>query len=245
MAQRRSHSLAPFLLIALAMVAVVSVQSCRKPLKVGDDTDLARADEPEQYSALVVRIVDGGTGREERITRETRSGDKRREEWAELGQNRALIWRPDLGKSFLLDLDRRVYVELDITSSHATGRVTERNNPRNDSGDPEHDGLQAIDRALDDAPSPTRVETRQLPAAIIEGHPCKVYEQRASFPDGHIEITRVFRATDLNGLALRVEAESEPEALKVITERREATVDVATDAFTVPVDFKKVERLPR
>ena len=67
----------------------------------------------------------------------------------------------------------------------------------------------------------------------------------AIFRDGHTETTRRFRARDLSGLALRVESEADQGSARVITERRDVRIEVAPDMFTVPADFKKVEKLPR
>jgi hypothetical protein len=72
-----------------------------------------------------------------------------------------------------------------------------------------------------------------------------VYQERATFPDGHTEITRRFHARDLSGLLLRVEIVAEQGGATVITERRDVRIEVAPDAFIVPDDFRKVEMLPR
>jgi hypothetical protein len=239
---RRMSNLAASLLIALAALAVVSSFSCRNSFQApGDGADPGPAAEPEQYSAVVVRIVDDGTRREVSITREARLGEKRREEWTEEDRNRALIWRPDLGKSYLLDLDRHIYVELEIAAVSAG--ETSGPNPLNHGPTDPTGAIQAIDRALDDRPAPARIETRILPDQRIDGHTCKVYEQRASFPDGQTEVTRTFRAHDLAGLALKVEALSENGTLTVITTRRDVSVEVDPATFIVPADFKKVEKL--
>lgn len=239
------------------LIAVIAplllTPGCRNRVQPGDrEGDAEPASEPEQYSATLVRIVEDGTRRETSISREARSSEQRREEWTEQGQNRALIWRPDLGKGFLLDLDGRAYVEIEITASHlpesraGAGNPhdvsTARNAAGSDSGD---SALQAIDRYFDDSQPPARIETRVLPQVVINGHACAVYEQRAIFPDGHAETTRRFRARDLSGLALRVESEAEQGSAKVTTERRDVRLEVAPDAFIVPADFKRVERLSR
>src|SRR5688572_24821947 len=105
------------LLIAFTTLTLAMTNACRNPRQSGHGAaDGEPAGEPEQYSATVVRTIDDGTTRETSITGEARSGEKRREEWTEQDQNRALIWRPDLGKGFLLDLDRRLFVELDIAA---------------------------------------------------------------------------------------------------------------------------------
>ena len=247
---RRKSGLASWVLILVAM-PVVLTNGCRNRVPPGNgESNIEPAGEPEQYSATVVRIVEDGTSRETRVSRESRSGDKRREEWTEEGQNRALIWRPDLGKSFLLDLDGRAYVELDITSGHSPETPTGASNPHDVSSArnaPEPDvgdsTVQAIDHDVGNTQPPTRVDTRVLATAVIDGHSCAVYEQRAIFRDRHVETTRRFRARDLSGLVLRVESEADQGSARVITERRDVRIDVAPDTFNVPADFKRVEKL--
>ena len=239
------------MVILVAMSAVLT-DGCRNRVPPGDgDSDVEPAGEPEQYSATVVRIVEDGTSRETNVSREARSGEKRREEWTEEGQNRALIWRPDLGKSFLLDLDGRAYVELEITSGHLPESSTGARNPhdvsrrRNAAGPDVGDStVQAIDHDFGNNQPPTRVEIRVLAPAVIDGHSCAVYEQRAIFRNQHVETTRSFRARDLSGLVLRVESDAEQGSARVITERRDVRIEVAPDTFKVPSDFKKVEELP-
>lgn len=244
--------LSPGSLLLIAMTLAVAVTSAchnRQPASDSIGGDSEPSGEPEQYSATIVRTVDDGTSRSGTITREARSGEQRREEWMEAGHNRALIWRPDLGKCYLLDLDERLYVELETGPNHAKESQVEAKTLNQDTKPKRSDSadtlVQAVDRAIDDAPSPARVETRLLPGEVIDGHSCRVYENRASFPDGHFEITRAFRASDFSWLALRIELESEPAATKVITERRDVRLDVAPDAFVVPADYKKVDKLAR
>jgi hypothetical protein len=250
MAQRGKASLAWVLLMAITTPGVVLTSACRNQRQPGGEASLEPAGEPAQYSATVVRTIDDGATSEASITREVRSGEKRRQEWMERGQNRALIWRPDLGKIYLLDLDRRAYVEMEITAVNlrevqsGAGNLHDTSSAQ-DSHRPgvEDSTVQAIDNYFDDTPSPTRVEVRMLASVVIDGHRCGVYEQRASFLDGHTEITRRFRAQDLAGLALRIESESENGAAKVMIERRDVRIEAAPDAFVVPSDFNRVERL--
>jgi hypothetical protein len=247
---RRESRLTSWVVILVAM-SVVLTNGCRNRVPPGDgDSNFEPAGEPEQYSATVVRIVEDGTSRETSVSHETRSGEKRREEWTEEGQNRALIWRPDLGKSFLLDLDGRAYVEFEITSGHLPESPTGASNPHDvfsarNAVSPEVGDrtVQAIDHDVGNTQPPTRVETRVLAPAVIDGHSCAVYEQRAIFHDGHVETTRRFRARELSGLVIRVESEAEQGSARVITERRDVRMDVAPDTFNVPADFEKVEKL--
>lgn len=236
-------------LIAIAAITVLLGNACRdraRPAEVESERELKG--EPDQYSTKIVRTIDNDASHETTTTREVRSGEQRREEWTEQGENRALIWRPDLGKSYLLDLDRQVYVEIDLAGANQGLRDDSHSQDRA-SADSTNGLVQAVDRSLDDAPSPDRVETRMLPALEVDGHLCKVYEQRATFPDGHTEITRTFRARDLGGLALRAESESQPASVRIITERKDVSLDVRLDvapgAFTVPANFKKVDKLER
>jgi len=240
----RSGSGIGLLLLASFTLAVLLAGACHhRQQPEASDVDLEASDEPAEYSATIIRTIEDGADHAPGVTRETRSGEKRREDWTESGHNRGTIWRPDLGKAFLLDLDRRLYVELDLTQG--TNETNKDNSREHDEVKTDsNDALvQILDRAIDDSPMPNEVQTRMLRNETIEGYSCKVYERRSSLPDGHIEIVRTFRASDLAGLALRIEIESEPPTSKVTTVRTEVRLDVSPDAFVVPADFKKVEKL--
>ncbi|MEK6405830.1 MAG: hypothetical protein AABN34_02575 [Acidobacteriota bacterium] len=250
MVPRWKARVASILFILITTLAVALMNACRNHRQLGGEAGVEPAGEPEQYSATVVRTIEDGTTRETSITREARSGEKRRVEWTEQGQHRALIWRPDLGKAFLLDLDERAYVEMETKTGHlreSQARAADPHLPSSAQNAPGPDAtdsmVQAIDHYFDDVQAPASVETRMLPAVVIDGHPCKVFEERASFQDGHTEITRRFRADDLAGLALRIECEAGQGAAIVITDRKDVRIEAAPDAFVVPPDFRRVERL--
>ena len=240
----------------LAVFVVVSVSAmlnlaCGQRAQPGDNRAKASS-EPEQYSATVVRTVEDGTNRETNISHEARAGEQRREEWTENGRKRALIWRPDIGKAFMLDLWARSYVEIDIggapltvSRSGAAKSSAASNKPSSEGLEAKDSAVQMIDEYFSDAQLPTRVETQTLAPATIDGYACDVDQQRATFPDGHTETTRRFQARDLSGLLLRVESEADQGRTRVITERRDIRIGVASDTFTVPADFKRVVVLPR
>jgi hypothetical protein len=186
------------------------------------------------------------------MSRVARSGELRREEWTEQGRARALILRPDINKVFLLDLDKQVYTELALSPGGGPPQEPDphgANGPPSTAADGEPSARQGVspgelERAFNDAPSPARITTRALPDQTIENHPCKVFEQRASFEDGRTEITRVFQATDFHDLAVRIESESEG-GPRVVTERRDLKASVSPGEFVVPAGFKRVEKLAR
>jgi hypothetical protein len=247
------------LVAALTLLGLSSI-ACRSKSQPDADVDPGLAGEPENYSATVVRAIDDGVEREVSLTRVARSGEMRREEWTEQAGRRALIWRPDQARVFLLDLDKRIYAELPL--SFGMGRGLETSSARqagnraiggDDAGiaQASDDARRAIDpeaveRVLDDAPSPASVETRWLADQTVENHLCRVSERRATFSDGHVEITRMFRALDLGGLSIRIETVAEPqnENTKIIISRRDIKTDVSPDEFVVPTGFKKVDKLP-
>ena len=210
--------------------------------------------EPEQFSAIVVHWVDDGVERELDVTRIFKSGNLRREEWLEQGGSRALIWRPDLGRMYLLDVDGRGYVETDITPSDALKPGQETNTSQDAeyaarrSASVRGDQVrgEAVDRAFDDSPSPVRIETRSLPDQTIDGHPSAVIERRTVFANDYVETTVTFRARDFNGLAIRVETGpgAGTKGSKLITSWRDIRRDVPADVFDVPPDFRRVDKLP-
>jgi hypothetical protein len=239
------------LLIAIIILAAVPTSACRNQRRPATETLSELDGEPEQYSATMVHTIYNGATRETSLTREARSGDKSRQEWTEGNRNWALIWRPDLERGYLLDLDQRVYVEIKIGAvrlgefkSRAANSVASPTAKRSYDSIDADSGVRVIDRYFDDTPSPARTEVRLLSPVVIDGYECSVYEQRAIFADGHAEITRRFRAVDLGGLIVRIEGESAGTPARTITERRDVRLEVAPDAFVVPTDFKRIESVP-
>ncbi len=231
--------LIPALTLVVLVFLTLFIGACRKGSNAPEGViEPGPAGEPDEYSATIVRTIENGEHREVSVARILRSSSLTREEWTEGGAPRALIFRPDLGKIFLLAPDRQLYSETFINPE--TSAETAAQNPANDNQsvtDPE-----AIENAFSDAPNPSSGETRLLPDQIIDNHPCEVIERRAVFPDNHIEITREFRARDLAGLTIRVEAESN--GSRIITERRDIKTEVSPDEFKIPDGFKRVEKLP-
>ena len=188
--------------------------------------------EPESYSATVIQTFEEGGRREAIETRMARSGPLFREEWQEAGELRAAIWRPDLGKVFLLSVGRRLYVETGIDSGPALGASTE------DAG--------SAGRPLSfSSAAPDAIETRLAPDSLIDGHSCNVVEVRASFADGRVELTRTYRATGFGGLPLRIESETlhTSSPCKVLIERKNVETSVAETDFEIPRDYRKVASL--
>lgn len=228
-------SKASLLLLAVVACATLAAGACRdrseQPTDEKSVQESALAGEPDEYSATVIRTVEDGAVRQVFVTRVARRGVMFREDWSEQGEARALIHRPDLGKSFLLFPEDRTYTESGAEAADVADAV--------DDVSPDQ-----IDRAFADAPLPSSVTAHALADETIEGYGCAVTEERAAFEDGSAEVTRMFRARDLAGLALRVEVESG--TLKIVTERREIETRVPPEKFEVPADFRKVAaRRPR
>lgn len=253
----------PSISLAVVAVCVCIAIACHRQSGAVDDPGAELSGEPEQFSATIAYAVDDGVERELSVTRIFKSGNLRREEWIEQGESRALIWRLDLGKTYLLDIEGRCYVESDITpdithddplkvgseSTASRNRLPEVEPGDRGSASASLDPIagEKVDRAFDDAPSPVRVENRRLADRTIDGHPCAVLERRESFTGDHTQVTTTFRARDLNGLAIRIETGlgAGTEGTKLITRWRDIREDVPADVFTVPPDFRKVDRLPR
>lgn len=241
--------------LLLTTVLFTACLACRKqPTDEGANPPFSS--EPEKYSATVVRMIEDGQQREVMTTRVVCSGDLRREEWTEAGATRALIFRPDLGKSFLLDLDNRLYVETDLVQPKTPAESTKKAPPKNsnlapassESELPPASGLQTVTEDFltgSFEEEPTSVEVHTLPDETVAERVCKVSEQKATFADSRIEVTRTFRADSLKGLMVKTELESITPAqrTKITTERRDIKLDISADAFAIPAGFKKVERL--
>jgi hypothetical protein len=240
-------------LVALIVCVISLAAACRHRATPDNPTEaILPSGEPETYSATVVHILDDGTPHEASVSRVVRSGDLLRQEWSEQGESRAMIWRPDLGKCFLLSLTRKEFVEMTLgpqtardSSAAALDPAGSQPNEANASRDSASSPTpEAIDRAISNAQEPASVETHVLPDVTIDNHPCQVVEQRARFADGHTETTRMARARDLGGLELRIEIvpDAQSGSVKVITERRAIRTEVSPDEFNVPADFRHKEK---
>jgi hypothetical protein len=212
----------------LTLLLILAVESSCHNRTATKMTDLETS-EPERYAARIVHTIEDDQGRRVSESRIARSADLLREEWSEQGQTIAMLWRPDIGKSFLLLLDKHEYVETAIAGAHlseSTGEISQGE----------------IERWFEEPARPTSVETCVLADYRLDGHPCRVLQRRASFADGHIEVSTVFRALDLSGLALRIETETVDAGsrIKVTVEYRDVTTEVSPDEFNVPANFKKV-----
>jgi hypothetical protein len=239
---RGKRSKATLLLLAVVACATLEAGACRNRDEQTPEEQPVQesllAGEPDEYSATVIRTVEDTAGRQVFVTRVARRGGMFREEWSEQGEARALIHRPDLGKSFQLFPDNRTYMESEATAARAENEAEPGETGVRGAGDdlsPDH-----IERAFGDAPAPASVTTLALADQTIEGYSCAVTEERAALEDGRAEVTRLFRARELAGLALRVEVESG--TLKIITERRDIQTRVPLEIFDVPADFRKVAR---
>src|SRR5689334_890048 len=182
-------------ILAALTLLIACAASCQR--RAAETTaEMIKAGEPEVYAATVTRLAIDGETREQSTSQVTRRGDWRREQWSEAGNTRALILRPDLGKTYLLDLDHHLYVEMDAaapTRALPTDAARETARPDVESA-PAALQPEEIDRAFADAPTPVRVETRALADETVQGYACQVVESRATFADGRVEITRSHRA---------------------------------------------------
>jgi hypothetical protein len=237
------------------IITAAAASGCRPhPQSSTVDAGAETASEPEEYSARVIRTIEEGDHREVEETRLAVAGGMMRQEWKDQGQPRVLIWRPDLWKSFLLAPDQGIYVEsaiypdaaefqqpaADGDSSRPTGGSKEAALKDRYALDPE-----SVERDVGASSVASEVQTKGLPDQTIDGHPCAVWLKHASFPDGRTEVTMTYRATDLAGLAIRIENESTSSSgtIKITTERKDIQKKVSPDEFEVPAGFKKVDRL--
>src|ERR1044071_4008794 len=110
-----SASARKFVLTLFLGASIISV-ACRTHTSSGGSVEakISAAGEPDRYSAVVVRSVEDGASTVTSTSSEARFGERRRVEWTENGKNKAIIWRPDLGKSYVLDLDAHVYTEFEL-----------------------------------------------------------------------------------------------------------------------------------
>lgn len=238
------------------IITAAAASGCRPhPPPPAVDAGAEVAGEPEEYSARVIRTIEGGDRREVEETRVAVAGGRMRQEWREQGQPRVLIWRPDLGKSFLLAPGQGSYVESAIYPDAAEFQqpAAAAGNSSKPSGGSEEAALndrypldpESVERDVGASSVASEAQTKGLPDQTIDGHPCTVWLKQATFPDGRTEVTMTYRATDLAGLAIRIENESRSASgtVKITTERKDIQKKVSPDEFEVPAGFKKVDRL--
>lgn len=234
----------PVLLCLSILALLLFFDACRnRSVSVEHEAELTG--EPDEYSATVIATLYDDEKEPVELSRTSifRSGDLYREEWSQEGELRALIWRPDAGRSYLLSLARGIYVE----SAIDPGAAAAESNGRTGRETGEAEALEAgeIESAFEGAP--VSEESRRLPDEEIDGHPCTVSERRAIFEGGRVEVSTIYRAKDLGGLALKIvsETNSAGRRVKVIIHRDNVRATVSPDLFTVPLEFKKVDRLFR
>ena len=230
-------------LAALALLVICFTNCRRRPAETNDA--VIASGEPEVYSATVTRLAIDGPVSETTTSLVARRGDWRREQWAEAGGTRAMILRPDLGKGYLLDLDDRLYAEFDYAAGVPPANVAPAAAAAHGGADDAPLAVNAdeVERDLSDAPMPVQVEARVLADQTVQGHVCQVIEERATFADGRVEVTRSRCARDLAGLPLLIEVES-PGGARLTVERRDVRLDASPDEFAVPAGFRRVDRLP-
>jgi hypothetical protein len=231
----------------LSVLFVLSmIVSCHKPAKSEEGNSQPLSSEPASYSAAIVRLIEAGDERREIVSRIVVAPDKRREEWTENGKRRIAILRFDIGKSYLLDPEHRLYIETDLNQNLPQDKKSSDAELATAAEKEDTSSSSTATEWLTDEfrEEPTNVETKTLPDETIAGERCKVTESRARFADGRMEITKVFRAMQLGGLMIKTETESiaENHKVKIITERRDLKFEISVDEFTIPADFKKAQK---
>jgi hypothetical protein len=211
--------------LLVCLLAVAACKNSSNP-KSSLDQKPEPSSEPNEYSATVVRAVEGVARQELSVTSSARLGELRREEWKNGQQQLAAIWRPDIGKVYLLDIGQKTYTENEITQSQHQVPVSD---------------VEYFEDKIDDAPSAERIETDILPDTRIDGFTCSVYETRTYYQGGHSQVVRTFRAREL-GLAMRVEVEA-PDGSRLVTERHDVKTVVPRDIFEISSDFRRVSQL--
>jgi len=203
---------------------------------------------PEEYSTLVIRTVEQDGTHSTFESRIAVSKQTTREDWAENGEQRALILRPDLGESYLLFLDKNEFVVRPDGRSLLSLDTGSAPNHKQEAGpqlssSPESGGLVdpvRIETDLSPADLPQTADV-DLPDAMIDSHPCKVHQRRVVLSDGTTEVTNTYRAVDLLGMVIRTESESDGKGghLRIVTDKREIHIGLPQAAFDIPAGFTR------
>ena len=233
--------------LALLFLLFVLQASCACRRQAEPAAGEINASEPPRYSAVVEQRTEAGGETRLLVMKVARDGDLRREEWSEGGETVALILRPDLNKSFLLNFDRQLYVEIDLEKEAAVAPAKSRQETATKPSDESTPSMAAeiTETLLEEAPE--EVTTRRLPDERVDGYLCGVWERRSRFPGGRVETLTVYRAAAAGDLAIMTEMETSTPShrVKSTIRRRDIRLQVSADDFSVPAGFKKVESLAR
>jgi hypothetical protein len=210
----------------LALVAFASACATRQEPAAAEPGSLAGR-EPDSYSATVVRTFERGGERTVAETRFARDGGRIREEWVEAERRLAALVRPDLDRSFLLDLDRNVFVETPLAPQTIDGDALDG------------DGIEALFHGA--SPNAT-VERVRSGTEVIDGYSCAVIRSRIETLEGGATESIVWEAGDLGGLALRSELRG-PGGNRVVTELRDLRLPADPALFELPPGARRVESL--
>jgi hypothetical protein len=190
------------------------------PAEPSYDASAPSGGEPDSYSAVVVRTFEQSGGQTETRARVARRGDWSRQDWDEGGRHLEALVRPDLGHTFLVDVDRNVCVET------ALGPPA----PDAESGDLTGEGIEVL---MAGGGTGAAVTCERAGTETIDGHPCAVYRSHIEAPGGGSTESTVWEATDLGGLALRSELRGS-DGSRVVTELRDVQVPADEALFEPP-----------
>jgi hypothetical protein len=213
-------------LMALMLVAFATGCTSAKPSPAPPPVPATLAGrEPDSYSATVVRSFERDGEKTVSETRIARDGGMRRDEWLEDGRRLAALVRPDLGMSYLVDLDRNVYVETPLAPSQSEL--------------PELDG-DAIEELFQGTTPEATVERTHAGTEIVEGRSCEVIRSRIEAESGGVSEGTVWEASELGGLVIRSEVRG-PFGDLVVTELRDIRVPADPSLFEIPPAAKRVD----
>src|SRR5215467_8595494 len=211
---------------------MVTAIGCRQHGRPGPGSQSGPGHGPEQYTARIVRTAERDGAQETLEYRIAVSGQMIREDWVENGEQRALIVRPDVGEAYLLFPDRGEYFvetpEVEALPANGSSASATPAGSGTRVSKQAGSGMLVDPIAIESDLSPAKTTANNitdltLPDAKVDGHPCRVSERRAINSDGTTEIVRDYRATDLEGLSIKTESESEGKngRVRVVTERQD------------------------
>lgn len=233
---RRSRVALARAALAVALLVCASAGGCRacrhddapSPGEEKRDAGSPTGGEPPSYSAVVVRSFERGSERTETESTYAKKGDWVREEWREGDRRLAAIVRPDLGRTFLVDADRGVFVEAAVALA-APDSGAEL------SGD-------AIEQLVAGGSTGATVSRERGGSEVVAGHPCTIFHARMEAADGTASESTVWEADDLGGLALKSEVRG-PDGARATTELRDVKVPADDALFAPPDASRRVDAL--
>ena len=223
----------------IALLLLTGGPTCWQRQPKMETSSLRSARFPARYAGRLRTTLETSAGeRQVSEMRIARSGAAWRQEVEPDGARQILIFQPQARAYWLLLPERRIYFE-----SSAEARAEAESQRSAPVANPNGLEIVSADEELGEEPRAARlIEQRSSSSErLLEGHPCRLDQQREQLVDGAVRVVSTWLAEDLGRLVLRSEIATERrgERSLVRTELLEVTTQVDEDLFQIPAGYTK------